>query len=74
MTTNRSVTVDSLEKNKAYPVHKAERVQSRYGVSILLTVKDSYVNAVRVYLRKRYTDVFTDVDIDVINNGTLKFK
>jgi hypothetical protein len=44
-TSNRSVTLDSLEKNKDYPVLKAQRVQAKYGVSIFLTVKDCKCSA-----------------------------
>ena len=71
---NRSVTISSLHKNKEYPVLRAERVETKYGVSILLTVRESSVDVVRVYLPKRYTDVFTDPNIVSINNGILKFK
>jgi hypothetical protein len=70
----RYVNIGSLQKNKAYPVLNAERVQTKYGVSILLTVRESSVDAVRVYQPKRYTDAFTDPYIDSINNDTLKFK
>jgi hypothetical protein len=70
---NCSVTISSLQKIKEYPVLRAERVETKYGVSILLTVRESSVDVVRVYLPKRYTDVFTDPNIISINDGTLKF-
>jgi hypothetical protein len=50
-------------------VLRAERVETKYGVSILLTVRESSVDVVRVYLSKSYTDVFTDPNIASINNG-----
>lgn len=69
---NRSVTISSLHKNKEYPVLRAEGGDEIW-VSIL-TVRESSVDVVRAYLPKRYTDVFTDPDIVSLNNGTLKFK
>jgi hypothetical protein len=71
-TSSRSVTIGSLEKNKEYPALKAERVQTKYGVSTLLTVRESSVNAVCVFLPKRYATVFSDADIDAVNNETFK--
>jgi hypothetical protein len=60
-TSNRSVTLDSLKKNKVYPFLKAERVQIENGVSIFLTVNDSCVIAVRVYLNDILTYLLTSI-------------
>jgi hypothetical protein len=61
-----------LEKDKPYPIMRAERFQTKYGMSILLTVKAFSSDAVRELLPKRVTLVFSDADIDQINNERIR--
>ena len=57
---------------KPYTLVEAERLQTKYGISILLTIKASSENLVRVFLPRRFTKVFSDTDIDMINGGMIK--
>jgi len=41
----------------------SERLQTNYGISIILTIMASSTDAVRFFLRKLFTLVFSDVDI-----------
>ena len=61
-----SVNISPLEKKKPYPIIRAERLQTKYGISILLTTRVSSTDAVRAFLPRLFTLVFSDVDIDVI--------
>ena len=43
------------------------------GQAILVTLRIDLTNDVRVFLPKRFTEVFQDGDIELINNGTLAY-
>jgi hypothetical protein len=61
-----------LEKDKPYPIMRAERFQTKCGMSILLTVKASCSDAVLELLTKRFTLVFSDAVVDQINNERIR--
>jgi hypothetical protein len=60
-----------MEKEKPYRLIGAERMETKYGISILLTIQATSEGAVLVFLPKRFTAVFSDVDIEMINNGVI---
>ena len=68
----RSVNISSLEKKKPYSIIRAERLQTKYGISVLLTIWTSSTDTVRVFLPRRFTLVFSDLYIDMINDGMIK--
>ena len=61
-----------LKINKPYAIVKAERSNTKFGPTILLGIKDDSDRSVRVFLPKRYTSAFTDIDIQRINDGEIK--
>jgi hypothetical protein len=64
------VHATSLEVDKKYPIVKAERVQIRYGETVLLSIRDLSLQLLKVFLPKRYAQVFKDADITSINDGS----
>ena len=68
----KSVNITSLEKEKSYSVIGAERMQTKNGISIHLTIKMTSTDSVRVFLPRHFTLTFSDDDIDTINNGMIK--
>jgi len=44
---------------------------TKYGI-LILTIKASSEDLVRVFLPRRFTNVFSDTDIDMTNGGTVK--
>jgi len=64
-----NVHVSSLTVDRKYPIVKAERVRTRYGETILLSIRDSAQQLFKVFLPKRYATVFKDEDITAINEG-----
>ena len=64
---------------QSYPIVKAERVKTRYGETVLLSirdpqnlrVKDLTPALMKVFLPKRYAAVITDVDITSINDDQI---
>jgi hypothetical protein len=63
----RSVGVSSLKMDIPFPIERAEIIQTRYGETILLSIKESTETFVKVFLPKRYGDLFTDDDITSVN-------
>jgi len=55
-------------------VVKARRVTGQYGSTILLTLISEGDVHLKVYLPKRYADLFEDVDIEEINLGRKQYK
>jgi len=69
------VHVSSLKVDQTYPIVKAERVKTRYGETVLLSIRDTQNLSdrdaspalLKVFLPKRYATVITDTDISSIN-------
>ena len=59
-----------LTVNKQYPIVNMVHVDTRYGKSVLVTLEDGEYRY-RVYLPKRYADVFTDKALHHINPSDL---
>jgi hypothetical protein len=51
--TCRTVSVGSLEVEHRYPILRSERVDTKYGPSIVLTIGDGSAGALKVFLPKR---------------------
>ena len=67
------VRLDTLEINRGYPVTFARRLTTTYGHTILLTLQTGGEN-VKVYMPKRYAELFTEKDIEDINNSITHYK
>jgi hypothetical protein len=65
------VRVNTLEVGKRYPIKYAQRQETIYGPSVLLSLHVGDSDDVKVFLPKRFSLVFEDEDIIKINNGTL---
>jgi hypothetical protein len=64
-----TVPLGSLEIDRPYRIVSAERVKSQFGPSVALTLSTSELSNVRVFLPKRYAELFRDSEIDGINSG-----
>ena len=63
--------ISSLEKGKLYPTVRAKRITTKYGLTVLLTVRDTESSVFQVFLPKRYSAVISDGDMDKINNSAV---
>ena len=63
----RLVSLGSLEPDRAYPIVLAERINTRYGQSVLVCIMDSPICSVKVFLPRRYGNVVSDEDLEAIN-------
>ena len=67
-TSCQSVNINSLETDKKYPIVRAKRMTSKFGPTVLLTIRDSESTTVQIFLRKRYSAVVSEDGIEKINN------
>jgi hypothetical protein len=62
------VSVGTLDVDCAYPILFAERVTTKYGPSIVITLGATQLEAFKVFLPTRYINLFKDEDIYDINH------
>ena len=70
------VHISSLKVEQTYPIVKTEKVKTRNGDTVFLSIRDPLTLSVRdlspsilkVFLPKRYAAVFTEADISSIND------
>jgi len=64
--------VTSLKIDMPYPIERAERVQTKYGEAILMTLgAESPHTFLKVFLPRRYGALFGDDDLSAINDKTI---
>ena len=63
-----SDNLSSLGINKLYPIVRAKRITTKYGPTLLLSLRDSEASMVQIVLPKRYCVVISDDDMDKINS------
>ena len=66
-----AVIVASLEASIPYPITKAKRINTKYGLAVVLTLQDPDEGVVQVFLPQRHSDVITDTDLTTINTKTV---
>jgi len=67
-TSCQSVNICSLETDKKYPIVRAKRITSKFGLTVLLTICDSESTTVQTFLSNRFGAVVSDNDTEEINN------
>jgi hypothetical protein len=58
-----TVEIGSLEAEKPYPITQAQRVGTRFGPTILLSIRESEFALRKMFLPRRYSDMITDEDV-----------
>jgi len=64
---NSAVNISTLEMNRKYLIVDAQRVVTKYGHAVLLSIKDKPYNTIKVFLPKRYSAVVFEDDIMSVN-------
>jgi len=62
-----SVNLSSLEPNKWYPIVRAKRITTKYGPTVLLSLRVSETSIVQAFLPELYSDG-SDDDMNNINS------
>jgi hypothetical protein len=70
-TTTRTVPINSLVEKAGYMVLFAERIATRFGPSVLLTLLLDPPHTAKVFIPERYGILFSDDDIHEIQQGRI---
>jgi len=66
------IKISALKQNVPYPIERAERVQTKYGETVLATLPaESPQTFLKVFLPRRYGVLFSDEELRHINEKTL---
>jgi hypothetical protein len=57
-TSNNTVRISALEIDRKYPPRGAQHIVTKYGSTVLLSIKDKSNDTIKVFLPKRYSSVF----------------
>jgi hypothetical protein len=68
-----AVSVSSLYRDMRYPVRQAKRVETRYGMRVLMALSEEGGNTIEVFPPKRYGDAIEDTDMDDIKTKRLQY-
>jgi hypothetical protein len=68
-----AVRIRDLTMGKVYPVLNAESVDTKYGLPILLTIRESDDHCVKVFLPLRYSLCFSEDDVSAVNEHTVNY-
>jgi hypothetical protein len=69
-----AVRIGDLTVDKVYPVLRAEFVDTKYGLSILVTIRESDAHCVKVFLPRRYSLCFYEEDVSAVNERTVNYR
>ena len=67
-----TIKIGSLQIDRPYPITYGERIDTRFGPAVLLSIRDSTFSIKKVFLPRRYSEVITDDDIAGINSARTK--
>jgi len=67
-TSSTLVNISSLVVSMSYPIVRAKQINTKFISTILLSIRDSDVNIVQIFLPKLYSDVVSDYDMEKINS------
>jgi hypothetical protein len=66
-----TMSVGQLQTDRAYPITFVESIGTRYGPSILMSLRDTSTTIIKVFLPRRYYTSLSDTDIDDINSASV---
>jgi hypothetical protein len=70
-TASNTVKITTLKMDSAYPIERVEKVQTRFGKAVLLTLRESSQTYVKVFLPRRYGALFMEEDLRAINEKSV---
>jgi hypothetical protein len=60
---DNAMRICNVDMDKPYAIHHAERVEKKYGLSVLISVRENEDSCVKVFLPRRYSQCFSEKDI-----------
>ena len=70
-TASASVNISTLILNRPYPIVCARRITTRFGSTVLLSIRDTDEQLIQIFFPRRYASVVSDEDIAKINSRSI---
>jgi putative transposon-encoded protein len=70
-TSCHSVKMSSLKVDRKYPITFTEKTVTKFGSTVLISIRDTSFHTVKVFIPKRYGSAFSDAEIEDINTEKL---
>lgn len=70
----QTIKIDTLDLDRPYTITRAERVSTKYGATVVVCLAVTPTDLVKVFLPRRYANLFTDLDICNINDATTSLR
>jgi hypothetical protein len=67
------VRICNLVLDTPYPIFHAERIETKYGLSVLISIRENEDSCVKVFLPRRYSKCFLEEDISSINERRVNY-
>jgi len=64
---SQAIKINTMEVDTKYPIVNADRVTTKFGKTVLMSIKESPCKIVKVYLPKRYSSITSNENIGSIN-------
>ena len=65
------ISVTELDLNPKHRILRAKRLTTRFGPTVVLTIRGEGAAPAQIFLPRRYSDVITDTDIEQINSNAV---
>jgi hypothetical protein len=69
-----TISVGQFQTNRTYPITFMEHIGTRYGLSILKSLRDSPTSIVKIFLPRRYCSLVSDSEIDEVNSAKVSLR
>ena len=66
-----SVNISTSILNRPYPIVRARRITTKFGSTVLLSIRNTDEQLVQIFLPRRYASVVSDEDIAKINSSSI---
>jgi hypothetical protein len=73
-TSSTVISINELTPNRPYEIGYVERVDTKYGPTVLMTLLMTSASTAKIFLPKRYAGLFSNDDIEAIQNNTVKLQ
>ena len=71
VTCDTTISVSELDENRKYRILQAKRLTTRFGPTVILTVKIKEAAPFQVFLPRRYSDAFSVTDMEQIHSNAV---
>ena len=66
-----SVNISTSILNRPYPIVRAKRITTKFGSTVMLSIRDTDEQLLQIFLPKRYASAVSDDDISKINSRSI---